>query len=627
MMASNIASKIDARHRDIKDTKSSLSQDSEPPRQQLSRAICQSHACQFGHPVSGKLTCELVSLAEPLPVTIFKKFVRYERKQSVVAAEDYCTLISSNIYTLSFCHAVLQIFQRCLFLRNLDAPSGDEQKLSTAGQANPLAHRSDTHSSKSLHVNDERRQVQSSREICRLREKCLLPISVVTYFKASVSQYTGMRITRRLREQTRCYTGLWCYHSDNYSIPPSCYRVEYIQLALEHSPLNLGQGFPDFAAPEYVTKGLAEVTTGDNVLLNQYTRGFGHPRLVNALSRLYSKLIGRQIDPLSEVIVTSGAYQALFNTIMGHTSPGDEVIIIEPFFDCYYPMVKAAGGVPRLIPLRPKKTSGSISSGDWVLDKDELTGLFNAKTKAIILNTPHNPLGKVFTRQELEVIADLCKKWNVLCIADEVYEWLVYKPYKHIRIATLPDMWDRTVTIGSAGKTFSVTGWKIGWAYGPAHLLKNLQTVHQNCVYTCSTPLQEAVARGFELEFQRLGKPECYFESLPQELLSKRDFMAKFLSEVGMVPTIPEGGYFMIADWTSLAGRVRLEEETDKNKDYRFTKWMTKNVKLQGIPPSAFYGSEHANLGENYVRYCFIKKDENLQKAAEILQKWKASSS
>nr|CAD7427666.1 unnamed protein product [Timema monikensis] len=488
----------------------------------------------------------------------------------------------------------------CIKVAKADAPRGDEQKLSTAGQAPPLAHRSDAHSSESLHVNDEWRQVQSSREICRLREECLLANALVVLSLTAEDGEIEVRIS---------------------------VGVEYIQLALEHSPLNLGQGFPDFAAPEYVTKGLAEVTTGDNVLLNQYTRGFGHPRLVNALSRLYSKLIGRQIDPLSEVIVTSGAYQALFNTIMGHTSPGDEVIIIEPFFDCYYPMVKAAGGVPRFIPLRPKKTSGSISSGDWVLDRDELTSLFNAKTKAIILNTPHNPLGKVFTRRELEVIADLCKKWNVLCIADEVYEWLVYKPYKHIRIATLPDMWDRTVTIGSAGKTFSVTGWKIGWAYGPAHLLKNLQTVHQNCVYTCSTPLQEAVARGFELELQRLGKPECYFESLPRELLSKRDFMAKFLSEVGMIPTIPEGGYFMIADWTSLAGRVRLEEETDKNKDYRFTKWMTKNVKLQGIPPSAFYGSEHANLGENYVRYCFIKKDENLQKAAEILQKWKASSS
>ncbi|CAG2066288.1 unnamed protein product, partial [Timema podura] len=245
-------------------------------------------------------------------------------------------------------------------------------------------------------------QVVTSRS-CRQLVK-LLPsftAQTLTVPKACTSTMSGDKFNlperyvgseKSVWEQTRCYTGLWCYQPDSYSIPASCYRVEYIQLALEHSPLNLGQGFPDFAAPEYVTKGLAEVTTGDNVLLNQYTRGFGHPRLVNALSRLYSKLIGRQIDPLSEVIVTSGAYQALFNTIMGHTSPGDEVIIIEPFFDCYYPMVKAAGGVPRFIPLRPKKTSGSISSGDWVLDKDELTGLFNAKTKAIILNTPHNPL-------------------------------------------------------------------------------------------------------------------------------------------------------------------------------------------------------------------------------------------
>ncbi|KAJ9573680.1 hypothetical protein L9F63_008950 [Diploptera punctata] len=288
-------------------------------------------------------------------------------------------------------------------------------------------------------------------------------------------------------------------------------------------------------------------------------------------------------------------------------------------------MVKAGGGIPRFIPLRLNKTSGKIMSSDWVLDPAELTSLFNSKTKAIIINTPQNPVGKVFTQKELELIADLCKKWNVLCISDEVYEWLVYKPYKHIRIATLPGMWERTITIGSAGKTFSVTGWKIGWAYGPANLMKNLQTVHQNCVYTCCTPLQEAVASGFELEMTRLGQPECYFESLPRELEAKRDYMAKFLSDVGMVPTIPEGGYFMIADWSPLESRVNLEQETDVYKDYRFTKWMSKNVKLQGIPPSAFYNESNKKLAENYVRYCFIKKDENLQKAAEILQAWKAS--
>lgn len=420
--------------------------------------------------------------------------------------------------------------------------------------------------------------------------------------------------------------------SDKFDLPAR-YRgseksvwVEYIQLAQDHKPLNLGQGFPDFAAPDYVTKALAEVATGENVLLNQYTRGFGHLRLVNALSKLYSQLLGWEINPQTEVLVTAGAYEALFSSIFGHTSPGDEVIIIEPFFDCYDPMVRAAGGTPRFIPLRLNKTSGKIMSSDWVLDPSELTSLFNSRTKAIILNTPHNPIGKVFTQKELELIADLCKKWNVLCISDEVYEWLVYKPYKHIRIATLPGMWERTITIGSAGKTFSVTGWKIGWAYGPAKLMRNLQTVHQNCVYTCSTPTQEAAAQGFELELGRLGQSDCYFLSLPRELEAKRDFMAKFLTDVGMVPTIPEGGYFMVADWSALGDKVNLEQETDELKDYRFTKWMSKNVKLQGIPPSAFYSEPHKHLIENSVRYCFIKTDEKLQQAADILQKWKASA-
>jgi kynurenine---oxoglutarate transaminase / cysteine-S-conjugate beta-lyase / glutamine---phenylpyruvate transaminase len=153
-------------------------------------------------------------------------------------------------------------------------------------------------------------------------------------------------------------------------------------------------------------------------------------------------------------------------------------------------MVRMAGGVPKFIALKPKKTSGAISSADWVLDREEFAALFNEKTKAIIINTPHNPLGKVFDQNELEMVADLCKKWNVLCISDEVYEHMVYAPNKHVRICTLPEMWERTITIGSAGKTFSVTGWKIGWAYGAANLLVNLQMVHQNSVCTCSTPIE-----------------------------------------------------------------------------------------------------------------------------------------
>lgn len=254
-----------------------------------------------------------------------------------------------------------------------------------------------------------------------------------------------------------------------------------------------------------------------------------------------------------------------------------------------------------------------------------MESLFNSKTKAIILNTPHNPLGKVFSRQELEFIANLCKKHNVLVIADEVYEWMVYKPYEHIRICTLPDMWDRTITIGSAGKTFSVTGWKIGWAYGPSNLLHNLQLIHQNCVYTCATPIQEAIALGFEHELPRLTSPECYFNSISEELVSKRDKMVQFLTEIGMVATVPQGGYFLLANWHALADKVDLSGEPDKWLDYKFTKWMTKNIKLQGIPPTAFYSESNKPLAEHFVRYCFFKKDETLDEAANILRKWKST--
>ncbi|XP_027733555.1 kynurenine--oxoglutarate transaminase 1 isoform X1 [Empidonax traillii] len=401
--------------------------------------------------------------------------------------------------------------------------------------------------------------------------------------------------------------------------------VEFVKLAATYSKVNLGQGFPDFPAPEFLQEALKRALSGGNHMLHQYTRAFGHPPLVTALAQLFEKLLGREVDPMTNVMVTVGAYQALFCCFQAFVDEGDEVIIIEPFFDCYEPMVKMAGGTPVFVPMRPKapKDGKLMSSADWQLDPAELASKFSERTKAIVLNSPNNPLGKVFSRGELQVIAELCVKHDVLCVSDEVYEWLVYDGREHTRIASLPGMWDRTVTIGSAGKTFSATGWKVGWTVGPDRLLRHLRTVHQNSVYHCATIAQEAVAQGFQRELTLYGKPESYFVQLPRTLQQKRDLLIQSLVAVGMKPIIPEGTYFLVADISEFKSDVPEVPNADEPYDYRFTKWMVKNKGLAAIPLSAFYSEAHKNNYTNFIRFCFAKDEATLKAANDILQKWK----
>lgn len=360
--------------------------------------------------------------------------------------------------------------------------------------------------------------------------------------------------------------------------------TEMTRLATEHGAVNLAQGFPDFDGPEFVKDAAIDAIRAGH---GQYARMSGIPPLHAALAAAYARR-GLDYRAEEEFTVTSGATEALFAAIQGLCDTGDDVVMFEPFYDSYRASVCMAGAVPRVVPLR---------APDWSFDPDALRRAFSARTRVMLLNTPHNPTGKVFTRAELELIASLCIEHDVVCIADEVYEHLVYDG-EHVSIATLPGMRARTLTVSSLGKTFSLTGWKIGWAAGPAPLTAAVRAAHQFVTFCTATPFQHAAAAA-------LAAPDTYYTELVASYRQKRDYLTGALQDIGFEVRAPAGTYFVLADFR------RFSTEGDVDFCRRLVR-----MGVAAIPPSAFY-AEPCQVP--YVRFAFCKRQPTLEAAVARL--------
>jgi N-succinyldiaminopimelate aminotransferase len=308
-----------------------------------------------------------------------------------------------------------------------------------------------------------------------------------------------------------------------------------------------------------------------------------------------------RVDPETMVTVTSGATEALCDAVLGLVDPGEEVILFEPYFDSYVADVLMAGGIPKYVVLRPPDGRHS----QWWFDEGELISAFSAKTKALMLNTPHNPTGKVYTRDELGLIADLAKKYGAVVISDEVYEHIVFEPAQHIPIATLPGMADRTITISSGGKTFSLTGWKIGWAISAPELRPSVLKTHQFVTFATSSPFQEAIGAALRL-------PDSYFANLVKSYREKRRQLCDALAYAGLQPVVPEGTYYTMAN-TAIAGF---------DNDVDFCRYLTTEVGVCAIPPSPFYSPEHAHHAKAMARFTFCKTAPVLETGVERLRRY-----
>ncbi len=366
--------------------------------------------------------------------------------------------------------------------------------------------------------------------------------------------------------------------------------TEMSRLAVQHGAVNLGQGFPDFDGPDFVKAAAKEAIDAGR---NQYAPSHGTPRLRAAIAATWARESGQEIDPDAEVTVTSGATEAIFVALQAFLGPGDEIVCFEPFYDSYLPAAVLAGATLRPVTLRPP---------DWAFDPEELAAALGPGTRVLLLNTPHNPTGKVFDRAELDLIADCCRSRDLVAITDEVYDRMVYDDARHLSLATLPGMRERTVTINSTGKTFGMTGWKIGYLIAPPPLGAAVRAVHQFVTFATATPFQEAMATALEIA-PDLG----YYDRLQAEYLARRNRFQGVLERAGL-PTLPTAGsYFLNADISGLGFP----------DDVAFCRWLTTDLGVAAVPPSAFYADR--SRAPLLARFCFAKKDATLDAAGERL--------
>jgi len=365
---------------------------------------------------------------------------------------------------------------------------------------------------------------------------------------------------------------------------------EMTRLAQIHKAVNLAQGMPDFEAPMEIKEAACHAIMLD---INQYAITWGAKVFRDAIAAKTKAFMGLDVDPEQEITVTCGSTEAMIASLLAVVNPGDEVIIFEPFYENYGPDSILSGAVPRFVPLRPP---------DWHFDPDELEKAFNSRTRAIILNTPNNPTGKVFSRQELEIIAHLCIQWDVLAITDEIYEHIIYDGYSHIPMTTLDGMRERTITINGLSKTYSVTGWRVGYVIASPALTQGIRKVHDFLTVGAAAPLQEAGAKALSL-------PGHYYSDLAAAYQRRRDIMLNALRSAGFDCTTPRGAYYIMAGFSALSPM----------NDTEFTKYLVKDIGVAVVPGSSFFHAPED--GSGYVRFCFCKKDATLHSAGDRLEK------